>query len=473
MFALFLLILPPENKYGVRYKNYIGYGIAIVVASVAILIAMHQLPTITIAGVQLRGVDMLSQLRSVPTPSDDSIAIVAPPTKKQAYVDSCPEGVKCIDDYSTDECGMLPLYHALHNVKGLNRPVRIAVMGDSYIEGDILTGELREMLQKRFGGCGVGFVPMANESHGFRRTVLHNFNGWTEHSAVTPHGYHANYASIPGYYFTPSSGAYTEVRGQKKYCSLLDSCHTASILFRSLIPNTITVTTNGTLTNEYAIDGSNRIQHISVNGRLGKVRFRITNGGDSVMCYGVTMDPRSGVILDNYALRASSGEQLRNLSHEMLSQLNQLRHYDLVILMYGLNVANTQQTNYSKYHDKMCLVINHLKQAMPNTGFLVVSVADREENVDGVMKTMRGIKQLIAEQQHIAADEGVAFWNMFEAMGGTGSIVKMVNERPRKANLDYTHINHLGGRQMAKYLYDAIIAGYDNYLRRLSYEAEY
>jgi len=444
----------------------------IAVASTAILIAMHQLPAINIAGVSLRGVDMLSQLRDTNDDTDliDATPIEVPATIKQAYVDSCPEGVKCIDDYSTDSRGMVPLYTMLQKLHTINRPVRIAVLGDSYIEGDILTGELREMLQDRFGGCGVGYVPMENESHGFRRTVMHKFSGWNQHNAVTPRYYNNRNAIISGCYFTPSDWAYTELSGQRAYCSHLDTCQTASLLFRSPIDNTVTATTNGRTPAEYRVKGSSDLQQIKVNGRIGRVRFTIANGGDSVMCYGVTMDGMKGVIVDNYALRASSGEHLGNVSESMLLQFDRLRHYDLVILMYGLNVANIKQTNYTKYHDKMCGAIGHLKKSMPGTGFLLIGVGDREQNEDGVMHTMKGIKQLMAEQQRIAADEGIAFWNLFEAMGGSGSISKMVNSKPRMANLDYTHINHLGGRHLAKLLYDAIIAGYDNYLRRLQYE---
>ena len=39
------------------------------------------------------------------------------------------------------------------------RPVRIAFFGDSFVEGDILTADLREKLQLAYGGGGTGFAP--------------------------------------------------------------------------------------------------------------------------------------------------------------------------------------------------------------------------------------------------------------------------------------------------------------------------
>ena len=68
----------------------------------------------------------------------------------------------CIEDYGdSTRCGMA-FYEALDRTSSSNPEddglVRIAVFGDSFIEADIFTADLREMLQKRFGGCGVGFV---------------------------------------------------------------------------------------------------------------------------------------------------------------------------------------------------------------------------------------------------------------------------------------------------------------------------
>ena len=96
--------------------------------------------------------------------------------------DSCPPGVTCIMDFANDSAqGMEPLYRALSQVNSLGRPVRIAVLGDSYIEGDIVTAKLRELLQKRFGGHGAGLVPITSDSPGFRHTIGHTFGNWESH----------------------------------------------------------------------------------------------------------------------------------------------------------------------------------------------------------------------------------------------------------------------------------------------------
>ena len=65
------------------------------------------------------------------------------------------------------------------------RPVRIAVLGDSFIEGDIITADLREQLQNLCGGRGVGFVPFASPLAKFRGTVLHCSRTGTSTTSAT------------------------------------------------------------------------------------------------------------------------------------------------------------------------------------------------------------------------------------------------------------------------------------------------
>ena len=99
----------------------------------------------------------------------DSDTLVLPPPVKPAFVDTCKSGMVCIEEYADSAGrGMNCFYEALGKVASLDRPVRIAYFGDSFIEADILTGDLREMLQKRFGGCGVGYVSITTKIAGFR-----------------------------------------------------------------------------------------------------------------------------------------------------------------------------------------------------------------------------------------------------------------------------------------------------------------
>ena len=100
---------------------------------------------------------------------------------------------------------------------------------------------------------------------------------------------------------------------------------------------------------------------------------------------------------------------------------------------------------------------------MPQTALLVVSISDREDKVGGRLETAPGVKQLLATQQQMAIDGGVAFWNLYEAMGGEGSIKEMAERKPAEARKDYTHINRRGGDRIAGIFCRALLHGFESY----------
>jgi lysophospholipase L1-like esterase len=83
---------------------------------------------------------------------------------------------------------------------------------------------------------------------------------------------------------------------------------------------------------------------------------------------------------------------------------------------------------------------------------------------------MPGVKNLIRYQQQMAAKAGIAFWNLYDAMGGEGSMAQMV--QASQANYDYTHINARGGKVLAQKLFDTLRYGKEQYDKRKKYEQE-
>lgn len=73
-----------------------------------------------------------------------------------------------IEDYTTDGVGLVQFSHAVSS----GALARVAVVGDSYIEGDIFTQDLRASLQNAYGGSGVGYVSMHSDFPGDRKSVV-------------------------------------------------------------------------------------------------------------------------------------------------------------------------------------------------------------------------------------------------------------------------------------------------------------
>ena len=454
-------------------KNYLKYSLGLTLFILVALIGMHWLPVITIDGHTMRRVDLLSDIRT-PEPEEEKMeadSLLPVPEVKPAFIDTCRTGMTCIEDYSDSTLrGMTPFYRALDEIPMKKRLVRIAVFGDSFIEADIFTADLREMLQKRFGGCGGGFVTITSMTSGYRPTVRHSFGGWSSHAVTDSVYFDRKKQGLSGHYFVPNNNAYVELRGQNKYASLLDTCQQASIFFYNKGAVDLSVRINRGETENRQFEPDGHLQAMQVEGRIGSVRWTV-NQADSTLFYGMAMDGTQGIIVDNFSLRGSSGLSLRTIPASIIKEFNEQRPYDLVILQYGLNVATQRGYNYDNYQKGLLTAIEHLKECFPQAGFLLLSVGDRDYKTDtGELRTMPGVKNLIRYQQNIAAESGIAFWNMFEAMGGEGSMAKLVHAKPSMANYDYTHINFRGGKHLAGLLYETLLYGKEQYDRRRAYE---
>ncbi len=447
-------------------------------------------------------------------PSADSITIEAPSgavggasssgTAGGVSSSGAAEGASTsfILDYSQGGAGgMRHFYQALANAKKMNRPVRVAYYGDSFIEGDIFTADLRELLQDQFGGNGVGWVDCASQVHGFRTTVVHNFSGINEYEVVK-RPFKVTNQGIAQRYFTAANGAKINYKGSKVRHHL-NAWDKAIFYLRTDGGLTMRTTINGDTTLVNTVEGSQNLQIVehkapqaskaaqaapsapegatidstsdsktieapsgavggaAASSSISSVNYSFTNIGAGTLLYGVAFEGTKGVVVDNFSMRGSAGYTLSNIPAATLAQFAARRPYDLIVLHFGLNVANAKQANYSGYTRQMGEAIDHLRQAYPEASFLIVSMPDRDQRTDAGLRTMKGVEQLVAYQQIMASDHAVSFFNLFEAMGGRESMKGLVEQG--MANKDYTHINFKGGRHLARLLYDALMAGYHSY----------
>lgn len=451
-------------------KNQISATFILTLIVAAALLGLYFLPPLSIDGRPLRKVDLLADIR--PDAEEevcDSDTIVLPLPVKPIFVDTCKTGMTCIEDYSDSTMrGMKHFYESLSQTQ--KRPVRIAYFGDSFIEADIFTADLREMLQKKFGGCGVGYVPITTSIAGYRPTVGHKFGGWSSHSSNDSIGFDKSQQDISSHYFFPREGAFVQYKGQKQYASRLDTCEVSTLY---LLNNNFAAVYSQVNAGEQELHeepGYGDVQAISVEGSIGQVKWSV-DLADSTTFYGVAMDGKRGVALDNFSVRGSSGLNLKHIPMRTLKEFHRVRPYDLIVLQYGLNVATERGVNYDSYRKGMLTVISHLKEAFPEASFLLVGVGDREYRTEeGDLRTMPGVKNLIRYQQAIAAEGNIAFYNLYEAMGGQGSIVEMIDRK--MANYDYTHINFKGGKHLAGILFESLMYGREQYEKRKAYEKE-
>ena len=450
------------------------------------LLAMHALPGITIDGTTLRSVNMLSDL--LPERDGDEAGVIpapkAPKTieattksgKKIDFKEQWPRGVEPIVDYSGGEAGgMDHFYEALSHVKTLGRPVRIAYFGDSFVENDIMTADLRELFQSKFGGEGVGWVDLANPiNRNSRRTVTQQTSGTREYSVVKK-PFDRSRQGIGERYYSVSAGASVTTNLAttfNKYQPHSRQFDVARLFFTAPNGATITATVGSAASQTRSFGASNQVQMFEIKGKGSKINYRFGDVDGGFTGFGMALESQRGVILDCMSVRGSSGLTLQDIPQSTLMGFARLRPYDLIIVHYGLNVAvkGNPRSIIQHYAKNMKKVITHLHKAFPDASILLLSVPDHEQRGADGITTLKEVHQLAAFQQQAAADTKVAFCNFFKAMGGDGATRKLVDRN--MANKDYTHLSYGGGKYVAGKIYPSFEAGLKNYQRRIKLESE-
>lgn len=346
-------------------------------------------------------------------------------------------------DYSEGQSALRHLRAALR--EGRSRSVRIAFVGDSFIEGDILVAPFRQALQQRYGGKGVGYVPLTSTVARFRQSIQQRFEGaWRQTLASKSNS--RTLFTLSETFATATASASTSYR-------LTNADRVTLHYVSDTIPVAIT----------YGINGGER-QHVELpasHGALAEYTFPhgavkqfelATGGGDGTRFYGVCFDGMTGISVDNYSLRGSSGTKLTAVSSALTSQLSRFRPYDLIILSYGLNVLSPKDNNdsYEWYYDAMAKSIEHIQQLYPHATILLMSLSDRATLHEGEIHPLNGVARVLRIQHRLAQRYGLLFWNTHEAMASLGGIKGFVDKG--WAAKDYTHISMAGGTQLAKLL---------------------
>ncbi len=347
-----------------------------------------------------------------------------------------------IVDYTReDDYNMSSLLQDLKKCKTSNTKVRIAYLGDSFIESDFITNDLRQLLQKEFGGNGIGFIPITTISTGMRRSMDHSFSNDWEVSHL-----HNNKNNLPlglsGYAFTANENSYCQYKNK-------DNHQSVKLFYQSDSHTTITVNENAkiNLPNTY-----NTIATIDLpvsDTNLLKLNFT----KDNAIYYGLSFEDTNGVFVDNFSFRGTNGTQLLKLDTNHLKAFDNIQEYQLIVLHYGINVIGNNNKKLDWYRIGLNKTIQFVKTQFPHAAILLIGCSDKSTKTNGVYQTDEGIPELIKIQETIAEQNHIAFWNLYENMGGHNAMQQWVNGENTLANKDYTHITFKGAQKIATLLY--------------------
>lgn len=440
-------------------------------------------PSSTVAGFELRRVNLLADVlrarprRTSPPPPPAAGARPSDSTRLAnnlgAAAPTAPPADSAAPATVANVVSLDSFLVALRQAKTTGRKVRIAYFGDSMIEGDLLTGDLRNLLQQEFGGQGVGFVPITSVTAEFRATIRQTFSPtWRKYDLVSRQLPAQFPLGISGHVFVASApqaatdsteatvAPWVQFKAGGPFAPVRQLAH-ARLFYGPGNSHDQVVATFGRQQTTEPLAGEAKLNTLLFTPASPVKSLRLDfQCRASRPVYGVSFEGPQGITLDNFSFRGNSGMSLTQIPREMLNAFGKAQDYRLIILHYGVNVASAKVQNYSFYERAMTRVIDRLQKACPHASILVVGMSDKSYRQDGEYVTDPSVPRLLAAQQRIAERNHVAFWNLFDAMGGENSMVRWVEETPTLANKDYTHVNARGARKMAGLLHQFLMQAY-------------
>ncbi|MCM1163018.1 MAG: hypothetical protein NC339_02025 [Muribaculaceae bacterium] len=353
-----------------------------------------------------------------------------------------------LEDYTTHSTGLLRLKEALAS----GETARIAVVGDSWIEGDIFTQDLRHLLQDTYGGSGVGYVSMHSEFPGFRRSVKQGGKGWKTFMANKRAD--RDWLGLSEQYARPETGvtATATYEGTALFGTQTLGWQRSRFLYVAPAGGTVSVKIDEGEWLERNIAPSDTVGCIEVVAPTG--RFEVKTSSAGVTGLGVWLDQAGGVSLDCMSSRGFSGITLTKISPKLCRQASEWIDYSLIVLEFGINAMSATQKDYSVYSSRMVDVINHIRQCYPRADILVMGVGDRGVKQGANVVSMSTAPAMITAQRDAARRAHCLFWDTREAMGGDGAISDW--SAAGHINKDYIHMTHKGGARLARELFNAL-----------------
>jgi hypothetical protein len=385
-----------------------------------------------------------------------------------------------LEYYGTDSSGFLiNFFKSLKRTERDGTKTRIAFLGDSMIEGDLISQTLRYKLQKKFGGKGVGYVPITAIAPGFRKSVIHVFSkNWRTYSLMN--GNYDGRLGLSGFVFQPrtvnknqladslqiSNLSWVYLRSPEEGYENVKEFQTVKLYYRAT-EDINYVSSTGNTNTYFRLDGKDIVNELILNDSVPvnelKLYFNVATQTD---VFGLSIESPSGIFVDNYSMRGNTGVKIPGLNKEILMSQNRFMNYSLIILQYGLNVTTPESRDLEWYKIDMVKSVNFLKECFPFSDIIIMSVGDKCYKKNGYFTTEPSIPLLVNIQQKIAEESGVIFWNLYETMGGKNSMVRWVKANPPLANKDFTHFNFEGAEKIGTFFYRQLMQQYINYRSR-------
>ena len=321
------------------------------------------------------------------------------------------------------------------------RPVDVYHWGDSQIEGDRITGVLREHFQNEHGGQGAGWVMPLTPAPTF--AVRQSTSGGVGRVAGFGPRRDVEARRLPFFAVNRFDSASTwTIKNNPKANAHCQTWSDMAIWQEGeghwdVSPDTDTFP-----------QAPGPYQTWTHAAGLGGSTWRTS--GATLLGANLTSGP--GVYVHNLAMRGGSGTLFDDVPNADWKALQHHTNPALVILQFGGNAVPSisNEKGARRYAQKVGQNIRHIQAQWPGVPILFIGPSDMGE----ALNTYPGLQHTVAALRDTAVANHALHWDLQAVMGGPGAMAQWVDQR--WAGDDHVHFSVRGAREAAQRLLQAL-----------------
>ncbi len=385
-----------------------------------------------------------------------------------------------IDFPAGDDTLLFPFFDELQNLKDSKKLIRILHYGDSQIEGDRITSYFRNQIQMRFGGSGIGLLPIVAVNPSSISYVYNISDNWKKFSPLqtsTEEKKHRKYGVLINFARITASSSFfgkhkelegwIELKRSNIAYALAQQFQQCRIFYGfNKSPMLVEVKQNKSVLDAEIVPVTSRLEELRWDFASPQDLLISFKTADPPDVYGIALDAMQGIAVDNIPLRGSSGLEFTKMDLDFLKNFYRMINVKLLILQFGVNIVPNVTENYEYYEKSFQKQLMALRQTIPNLPIIVIGVSDVSRNGSNGYESYPNIEKIRDAQKHAAFNTGCAFWDTFEVMGGRNSMPSWVLANPPLAQKDFVHFSPLGAKIIGEMFYRSFMHEYDRYLER-------
>jgi len=355
-----------------------------------------------------------------------------------------------------------PFYASLRKLEeGGQGMVTVLHYGDSPTTADMITGDIRQQLQKKFGDAGRGYTLIAKPWAWYgHRGVEISDHGWKWRFGIG--SMHEGVYGLGGVAFSGEPGAWSKFRFTDGEQSALDVEYLARPGGGSFV-----LEADGKPLDRQSTDAP---EEAATRWRLalppGTKEVAIKPLSGNVTLFGADFRRGTkGLLYDSLGLNGATTTVLaRTQQAAIWKQELDLAKPDLIIINYGSNESSFGNFVHKQYSAELKLAISRIRALSPGTSILIMSPMDRGERhgLDDI-ETMNTIPEIVQIQRQVAAETHCAFFDTYDAMGGNGTVARWYAATPRLITADLLHPTPQGATIVAGLFLEQLDSRFDRW----------